>query len=53
MPKTKKYEDDLLESLKDHKLAIAYLNAALVDVVLGEQDAQKILLIALRRRWLG
>ena len=40
--KTKKYQDELIESLKDSKEASAYLNAAL------EEKDTKVFLLALR-----
>ena len=44
MPKrTKKYEDGLIESLKDPKEAAAYLNAHL-----DEDESEEIFLLALR-----
>ncbi len=44
MPKrTKKYEESLIESLKDPKEAAAYLNAHLVD-----DDGEDVFLLALR-----
>jgi len=46
MPKrTKSYEADLIESLKDHKEAAAYLNAHLED---EGQDSEELFLLALR-----
>lgn len=47
MPKkTRKYEESLIESLKDPKEAAAYLNAHLEEA--EEEDAEKLFLIALR-----
>jgi probable addiction module antidote protein len=44
MPKrTKKYEDSLIESLKDPAEAAAYLNTHL-----GEEDGEELFLLALR-----
>ncbi len=44
MPKrTKKYEESLIESLKDPAEAAAYLNAHL-----GEEDGEELFLLALR-----
>lgn|GEM_PF-6904587 len=44
MPKrTKKYEESLIESLKDPAEAAAYLNAHL-----GEEDGEALFLLALR-----
>src|SRR4051812_30183595 len=46
MPKrTKKYDESLMESLKDPKKAAAYLNAHLED---DEKDAEELFLMALR-----
>lgn len=46
MPKrTRKYEDDLLESLKDPEEAVAYLNAHLDD---DGDDTEELFLMALR-----
>ena len=42
------YQDDLVERLKDHEFALEYLNAALEESKLGDEDSQKILLDALR-----
>src|SRR3989338_5507782 len=42
------YDEWLIERLKDHEFAIAYLNSALEDVLLGEIDSQKVFLMALR-----
>ncbi|MBI3017610.1 MAG: putative addiction module antidote protein [Deltaproteobacteria bacterium] len=47
MPKrTKKYEESLIEALKDPKEAAAYLNAHLEEA--EEEDAEELFLIALR-----
>ncbi len=43
--KARNYEEDLLESLKQPKEAIAYLNAHLED---EEKDAEELFLMALR-----
>jgi probable addiction module antidote protein len=46
MPKrTKKYEESLIESLKDPAEAAAYLNAHLED---NEKDSEELFLLALR-----
>ena len=47
-PRSKKYQDWLVDSLKDPKEAAAYLNAALEDCFKEEPDAPKIFLTALR-----
>ncbi len=47
MPKrTRKYEESLIESLKDSKEASAYLNAHLEEA--EEEDAEELFLMALR-----
>lgn len=48
MVKSRNYNDLLLESLKDQKEAIAYLNAALKECKDGSEESQKLLLIALK-----
>lgn len=48
MAKNKKYEDWLLEKLKDHDLAVAYLNDALEESLKGDEESQQLFLIALR-----
>ena len=48
MPKNKKYEDWLLEKLKDHDQAVAYLNDALEESLKGDEESQQLFLIALR-----
>ncbi len=46
MPKrVKKYDESLIESLKDPKEAVAYLNAHLED---GAKDSEELFLLALR-----
>jgi len=42
------YDDLLIKALKDHKLAIAYLNNALEATKNGDPDGLSLLLIALR-----
>ena len=42
------YHDELVEELKDHDEAIAYLNAALEESMLGDDESQELLLNALR-----
>lgn len=42
------YHDDLIERLKDHEFSLEYLNAALEESKLGDEDFQRILLDALR-----
>ena len=48
MAKSKKYQDFLLEQLKDHEEAVAYLNAALEESLKGDEESQHIFLMALR-----
>lgn len=48
MAKNKKYQDFLLERLKDHDEAVAYLNAALEESLKGDEESQHLFLIALR-----
>lgn len=48
MAKTKKYQEWLIESLKDHDEAVAYLNAALEESLKGDAESKEVLLIALR-----
>jgi probable addiction module antidote protein len=43
-----KYEEWLIESLKDHDSAVAYLNAALEESIKGDAESQALLLLALR-----
>ncbi len=42
------YHDELMEALKDHDEAVAYLNAALEESLLGDKESQELLLKALR-----
>lgn len=42
------YHDELIEDLKDHDEAVAYLNAALEESLIGDKESQEILLKALR-----
>ena len=42
------YEKTLTERLKDHDYAVAYLNAALEEGLKGDEESQKLFLIALR-----
>jgi probable addiction module antidote protein len=48
MARSKKYQDFLIEQLKDHDEAIAYLNAALEESLKGDEESQQAFLIALR-----
>ena len=49
MPKNKKYEAWLLERLKDHDEAVAYLNEALEQSLNGDKESERLFLIALKR----
>ncbi|MFH1644550.1 MAG: hypothetical protein ABIA74_05240 [bacterium] len=42
------YNEKLIESLKDHKHAVEYLNAALEESLKGDIESQKLLLGALK-----
>lgn len=42
------YHTELIESLKDHAHAVAYLNAALEENLKGDAESQKLLLMALK-----
>src|SRR3984893_4528733 len=48
MTKSKKYQDFLIEQLKDHDEAVAYLNAALEESLKGDEESQHLFLLALR-----
>lgn len=48
MTKSKKYQDWLIEKLKDHDEAVAYLNAALEESLKGDEESQHLFLMALR-----
>lgn len=48
MGRSEKYQDELIESLKDHDEAVAYLNAALEESRNGDAESQEVLLMALR-----
>ena len=48
MARSKKFNDLLIESLKDKDEAIAYLNAILEDCKEGDEESQKLLLLALK-----
>lgn len=48
MRKTKKYKDWIIEELKDHDLAVAYLNEALEESLKGDEESQHLFLIALK-----
>lgn len=48
MKKNKKYQDWLIEKLKDHDEAVAYLNTALEESLKGDEESKHLFLIALR-----
>lgn len=48
MARSKKYQDWLIERLRDHNEAVAYLNAALEESLKGDKESQEIFLMALR-----
>ncbi len=48
MAKSKKYQDWLIEKLKDHDEAVAYLNAALEESLKGDEESQHLFFMALR-----
>ena len=48
MAKSKKYQDWLIEKLKDHDEAVAYLNAALEESLKGDEESQHLFLLAVR-----
>ena len=48
MARSKKYQDFLIEHLKDHDEAVAYLNSALEESLKGDEESQQLFLMALR-----
>ena len=48
MVKYKDYQDELIEDLKDHEEAVAYLNAAWEESLKGDQESGQLFLLALR-----
>lgn len=48
MAKTKKYNEWLIEKLKDHDAAVSYLNDALEESKKGDEESKHLFLIALR-----
>ena len=48
MARSKKYQDFLIEELKDHDEAVAYLNAALEESLKGDEESKHLFLLALR-----
>lgn len=47
-PRSVDYQEQLIESLKDHAHAVAYLNAALEELMKGDEESQRLFLRALR-----
>lgn len=47
MERSKKYQDWLLENLKDRDEALSYLNAALEESFKGDKESQQLFFIAL------
>lgn len=48
MAKNRLYRDFLLEQLQDHEFAVAYLNEALNESLKGDEESQKLFIMALR-----
>ncbi len=48
MTNNNNYQDWLLEKLKDHEEAAAYLNAALEEGLKEDEESKKLFLLALR-----
>ena len=48
MARSTEYQDFLLEQLQDHDFAVAYLNEALNESLKGDEESQKLFLMALR-----
>ena len=48
MARSRKYQDFLLEELKDHDKAVAYLNTALEESLRGDEESKHLFLLALR-----
>ncbi|MCP5505821.1 MAG: putative addiction module antidote protein [Chlamydiales bacterium] len=48
MAKSKNYQDWLIEKLKNHDEAVAYLNAALEESLRGDEESQHLFLLAVR-----
>jgi probable addiction module antidote protein len=48
MARSRKYQDFLLEQLQDHDFAVAYLNEALNESLKGDEESQRLFLVALR-----
>jgi DNA-binding phage protein len=48
MPRSKDYNEYLIERLRDPKKALAYLNAVLEDCKDGSEESQELLLLAFK-----
>ena len=48
MTRSRSYQKELIEALKDHDEAVAYLNAALEESLKGDRESQELLLRVLR-----
>ena len=48
MAKSKKYQGWLIEKLKDHDEAVAYLNDVLEESLKGDEESQNLFLLAIR-----
>lgn len=48
MDKSEKYQDWLIDHLKDHDEAVAYLNEALEESLKGDRESQHLFLVAIR-----
>lgn len=48
MAKSRNYHVWLVDKLKDHDQAVAYLNAALEESLKGDEESQHLFLVALR-----
>lgn len=48
MPRYRDYQEELIEYLKDHDEAVAYLNAAWEESLKGDEESQQLFLLALR-----
>ena len=48
MPRYRDYHEELIEYLRDHDEAVAYLNAAWEESLKGDEESQQLFLLALR-----
>src|ERR1700678_2733360 len=48
MPRSRKYQDFLMEQLQDHNFAVAYLNEALEESLKGDKESKQLFWMALR-----